>query len=584
MVRKVPMNRIFSIFVIFIVAACSTGKEVTQKTASEKERSEPIIVYTDEELAEAKSLYIRGMTAFEMQDYNDALDLLTMAYIKTPNHAGINYALADAYMYVGDFVNAAYYAKHAVDIDSENVWYQLKLAEIYIRAGESTQAVNILEKSIKQFPNSMEVKYLLAGTYAEQGKFLKSNEIYDEIMRITGEDPQIYFQKYRNFTRMNDDSAAAGELERILKIDPDNTAILQTLSTYFMETDQFERAISMFEEALERNPLQTDVKINLADVYIRLDDWENAGSLLLDVFDDPDVSVDGKLELVQFVMSRYVRDQGNETLKEITSEAVYRFSSDYPDDVNAQAMAADFFLLIDDEERAIEKLEETLRLMPYNDQAWRQLFQMYFMQSMYDEIIAKSDEIEEYVPDDVFIRFFIGNAFSITGDHLTAIEWLKLASEAPARSNFKSIVFGSLADTYQSTDNWDKAQEAYNESLQLDPDNATALNNYAYYLSVRNERLEEAYEMSKRSLEFEPENSSFLDTLGWIYYKKGDYENARKYIEASIENGGTSATILEHMGDVYDKLGYSEKAANYWNQALEADPERDYLRERLELN
>jgi tetratricopeptide (TPR) repeat protein len=186
-----------------------------------------------------------------------------------------------------------------------------------------------------------------------------------------------------------------------------------------------------------------------------------------------------------------------------------------------------------------------------------------------------------WVPEDAFIRFFIGVAYSARDQNGQAIAWLTLASEAPARPAFKSVVFGVLGDTHQGMENWPDAVAAYDRALSLDPDNSTALNNYAYFMSLRRERLEEAYVMSRRSVELVPDNPSYLDTLGWIYYKKGDYENARKYIASSIDNGGSSATILEHMGDVLDKLGDQNGAREWWEKAFDRDPERTYLLERI---
>lgn len=575
------MQRLIALFLLTFLAACSTSQKVNDSTPSERQASEPIIIYSDQEIADAKQFFIRGTTAFEMQDYEEALDLLTMAYIKLPNHAGVNYALADAYMYQSDFTNAAYYAKEAIAIDRTNKHYHVKLAEIHLRAREGQAAVKALEEALALFPNDLELNYLLAGIYTETGEYEKSNAIYDKILSISGDDPQVYFQKYRNFSLMENEEAASDQLLKMYEIDPTNTAILQTLSASYLENEEYDKAIELFEIALEQNPLQIDLKLTLADIYTRKDEWSKARGLLLDIFDDPTVHADVKSELVQFIMARFLRDQENTELGSFASEVVERFASENPENSDAQALAADFFLLIDDEPRAMEKLREAVRLMPYNEPAWRQLLQLYFTSEMYQEIIEIADKVEEYVPEDAFIRFFIGNAYGIQGSYADAIVWLKLAAEAPARGNFKSIVFGSLGDNYQSADDWANAKKSYEESIRLDPENATSLNNYAYYLSVRNENLEEAYEMSQRSITFQPENSSFLDTLGWIYYKLEDYENASKYIQLSIENGGSSATILEHMGDVYEKLGKKDEAREWWEKAYNIDPERGYLRDRI---
>jgi uncharacterized protein HemY len=81
-----------------------------------------------------------------------------------------------------------------------------------------------------------------------------------------------------------------------------------------------------------------------------------------------------------------------------------------------------------------------------------------------------------------------------------------------------------------------------------------------------------------------PGNPAFLDTLGWIYFKKGDYEKAREHIAASIDTGQASATVMEHMGDVYEKLGDMDEARNWWQQALDRDDTREHLREKLDAN
>src|SRR4029453_4007233 len=83
--------------------------------------------------------------------------------------------------------------------------------------------------------------------------------------------------------------------------------------------------------------------------------------------------------------------------------------------------------------------------------------------------------------------------------------------------------------------------------LSLDPDNATALNNLGYFLTERNERLEEALEYIKRAVNIDPTNGSFLDSLGWAYFKLGKLDQAQKYLEDSIVYDRRSATVYEHL-------------------------------------
>ncbi len=578
------LRNITAAVILLLVLGCSSSKNASGPDNQESTTSRTIIQYTEQELAEARETYIRGIAAFEMQEYNKALDLLTMAYIKLPDHAGVNFAMADAYMYVADFVNAAYYGSRAVNLDPRNVHYHLKLAEIYIRDGKNTLAIDALENARNYFPNATEILFLLAATYSEQARFVESNAMYDRILSLAGPDIQIYYQKFRNYNMMEDLDSSIKTLEIIYKLDTSNMSALQTLGSLYLENNLPDEALRVYEEALEANPRSPEIKMSLIDFYMRKGDLEKGAELLFEVVQDPLVNNSVKAELIQFLFAVFSQNRDNEGFADQAAAVIEYYAEGNPEDPGAQALAAEFFMLTDDTEMALLKLQETVRLMPENDAAWRQLLQMLYTQSEFDQLIEISEEAEKWVPEDAFIRFFVGNAYSITKDYEKAILWLKKAAEAPSRSNFRSIIFGSLGDTYQSADNWDEAQKAYAESIRLNEDNAVALNNYAYYLSVRNERIEDAYEMSKRSLEHEPTNPSFLDTLGWIYFKKGNYNKAYEYVKASIENGSTSATVFEHMGDIYEKLGDSENAREWWTRSFETDPERIYLLKKIETN
>ena len=118
--------------------------------------------------------------------------------------------------------------------------------------------------------------------------------------------------------------------------------------------------------------------------------------------------------------------------------------------------------------------------------------------------------------------------------------------------------------------------------MEIDASNALVLNNYAYYLAVRGEQMEKAEEMSKKSLEKEPENASYLDTYGYILFKNGKYEEAEKYIKKSLDKEPESGEINEHYGDVQYKLGNKEAAMDYWKKAKKYGSEGEDLKKKIE--
>jgi tetratricopeptide (TPR) repeat protein len=115
--------------------------------------------------------------------------------------------------------------------------------------------------------------------------------------------------------------------------------------------------------------------------------------------------------------------------------------------------------------------------------------------------------------------------------------------------------------------NYDQAEIEFKKVLAQDPQNGEALNYYGYMLAERGVRLAEAVSMIQRSLQEDPANGAFLDSLGWAYYKQNQLGEARKYLEQAISRTPHDPTVLGHLGDVYDKMGETERAAQLWERA-----------------
>jgi Tfp pilus assembly protein PilF len=144
-------------------------------------------------------------------------------------------------------------------------------------------------------------------------------------------------------------------------------------------------------------------------------------------------------------------------------------------------------------------------------------------------------------------------------------------------------MYASLGDAYNSNKEYANADKSFDNALKLNSENATVLNNYAYYLSVRNERLEDAAKFSEKSLQIRPGEATFLDTYGWIFYQQSKFEKAKELIQQAIEKNGkdADATLYEHLGDVYFKLNDLNKAVENWGKGLEKDPQNEHLQFKI---
>jgi tetratricopeptide (TPR) repeat protein len=139
-----------------------------------------------------------------------------------------------------------------------------------------------------------------------------------------------------------------------------------------------------------------------------------------------------------------------------------------------------------------------------------------------------------------------------------------------------------LGDAYNSVKNYDKSEAYYTKALDIEPQNTYVLNNYSYYLSVRKVKLDKARDMAKLANTIEPNNATYEDTYGWIFYIMGDYANAKTWIEKALSHGGDEdGTVLEHYGDVMYKLGDTAKALEYWKKAKEKTGATDLIDRKI---
>ena len=569
-------------FALALFLAAMGTMEILQ--AQQVRPDPPAKELTAEEKAKGRTLFMRGITEFELENYEEAITYLTEAIQFMEPSSGVYYSLSEAYFNTGDMVNAAQYGAEAVKLEPGNKWYRLNLVDIYKSAGRNQATLDELEKTLEYHPNDLDILYMLAQEQANQGHHLKSNETYNEIRRRTGPDFNLLYQKYRNFYALGMRDSTITTLEQMREYEPDNMATLKALSQLYLEDDDKASALKVLEDALDRNPRDPETILAMSDIHAAGEEWDEAGKLLETLVADDLINPDIKAEVVQYLVARFQRDPSSEPLRRNASRLVDLLNEKHNDYGLGHALAADFYILAGDNEKTIAALNKTTELMPENEMAWQRRVQILFGEGLYEEAINAGIEGDQMIPDDVYILFFTGLAYSMNDQKQEALGWLERAADVPARRELRSDIHGTIGDTYSALDNWPEAEKAYDRALQFNSENDVALNNYAYYLSVRGLRLDDAMDMAKRAVEMRPGNPAFLDTLGWIYFKKGDYENAREHIAASIDTGQASATVMEHMGDVYEKLGDMDEARNWWQQALDSDGTRHHLREKLDAN
>ncbi len=566
----------FLLFLAICVTTSALAPVVTYAQVSAQQR------YYNE--IAAREDYIKGLAAFELGDYELALQLLNKAYVNIPSEAALSFALAETYQRMNDLVKASMYAKEAVELEPKNKWYRLKLADIYSQTGQNDATLRVLRELIETNPNDLNALTALASTQSKQKKFLDANRTLDRILRLGGENWMIYYEKFQNFNALEMRDSSISMLRKMQEMEPENLVTLQILSQFYADSDDTESAKSVLMNALEVNKRDPETMLMLADVYISEAKWDSAGALVVAFVSDTLVSPYDKLPFVDHLIKVYRSDPSNDILGRVMVDIVDSYAGAHPLFGPAHAYAAELYIELNQTDKAVEALDKTVKLMPANEQAWQERIRLHLVAERYDMALKAGLEADEMMPDNPFIQYLLGNAYYLNSQSDQAVIWLQRASSLPARNEFKSVIYTSLGDSYNAMRDFEKADAAFQKSIELNPNNDITLNNFAYSLSNRGDQslLQKAKEMADNALKSSPDNPSYLDTAGWIYYRLGDYRKARELVGKSLELNPNSAEVLEHMGDIMDKLGDKTAARSYWKRALDKDSSRSHLGDKIE--
>jgi tetratricopeptide (TPR) repeat protein len=169
---------------------------------------------------------------------------------------------------------------------------------------------------------------------------------------------------------------------------------------------------------------------------------------------------------------------------------------------------------------------------------------------------------------DINNYLMISGLYSQAKQGAKAVDAAQTALTLAQSEELKQVVMLTLATAQNEAGDFKASEKTLRDIIGKTPENATALNNLGYFLAERGEKLDEALQMTQKAVKIQPENPSFLDSLGWVYFKMGNYDEAEKHLKEANRRDPSSATALDHLGDVYAKQGKLDLARVNWQKAL----------------
>ncbi len=510
---------------------------------------------------------VQGNTAEAILDYQEALRL-------EPN-AAIYDALAKAYSSLGKHARAAEAGREAVRLEPTNTRYRQDLASVYINAMQPEKAIHEFEEVVRIDSNATIAWYNLARLQQAQ-RPLRALEIYHRLLDQQGDDWDILLQCATIYGSLGRFSEEAGMLQRMLALDPSNRALQRQLAETYAKAGKIDDAVRILESLVEQDQKDPESAAALADVYLEQKKYDKAVSLyeriLAQGVDNPEV----KLRIGIGLFGQSDRDS---TLLPRARRVFEEVRTALPNDWRAYWYLGAIAAGEKNDSLAADNFARVTSLASWNADAWWFLGTNYFDHGQYDRVIDVMERAQKAVPRDARVYLLMGLAYSRMGRSADAIGMLEKSYQInPNDMNTLS----SLALEYESAKRYDDAYRIYDEALKIDSTSALILNNYGYSLAERGLQLERALAMAQKAVAAEPDNPSYLDTLGWVYFQLGRYADAKEYIEKAAAHDQASSVVHEHLGDVYFKLGNKEKAVDCWKQASSLDPKNDAARLKAE--
>ena len=528
--------------------------------------------------------FLEAMRMKEKNEYDAAFGLLQHCLDINSNASSALYEISQYYMFLRQVPQGQAALEQAVAYAPDNFWYSQGLVGLYQQQNELDKAVTLLEKMVTRFPLKQEPLFNLLDIYSRQEKYNDVISTLNRLEKRLGKNEQLSMEKFRIYLQMKDDKKAFQEIESLVQEYPMDMRYQVILGDVYLQNGRKQEAYDAYQKVLAVEPDNPMALFSMASYYEQTGQKELYQQQLDTLLLNKKVASDTKISVMRQVIVENEQSSAKDSTQVI---ALFdRMMEQDMDDPQIPMLYSQYLLSKNMEQEAVPVLEQVVNLDPANKAARLMLVSAAMKKEDHKQIIKVCEPGIEATPDALELYYYLAIAYhqaeqtdSVLSVCSRALEHVTADTRKEVISDFYSI----MGDVYHTKQQMAEAYAAYDSSLVYNPSNIGALNNYAYYLSVERRDLDKAEEMSYKTVKAEPNNSTYLDTYAWILFEKGNYAEARIYIDNALKNDGEkSDVIVVHCGDIYFMTGDVEGALKYWKKALEMGSESKTLKRKIE--
>lgn len=528
--------------------------------------------FAQEDIRKNATFFSKGLECKYKEDVQGAIVNFEAALKAMPNDAASMFELSEQYVRAGRMDDGFAMSKKAAELDPENKWYQKRLAMFYRNNEQLDEYANIYEQLTAKYPDDINMLSDLLEVYLVTENYKKALEKLDLLEKQAGFSDLVSEQRIEIYKRQGNTKKMIAELEKLIANNPENTRYYHILAKAYTDNGKEKEAIKLYNRIKEIDPNDQYINISLLEYYEKKGDMDRAFEELIAAINNKNLDFTTKANIYEYWFNKF------EDAKNIDQQALragQAFVDAYPDNQLGYLILASYYIKGNEFEPCKAMAKKALEFDRSNYGAWQYLVLCEAPLMEFDSLKKHSLEALRYYPTQPVFYWFAGVSHAYAKQDEEAIVYFekgrKFVTDKKLLADFDSY----LGDLYHSVGEVEKAFDAYERVLRVDPDNALVLNNFAYYLSLRKERLDEAKAMAQHAVELEPESAIYLDSYAWVLYELGEYQAAEKQMEKAIRLlANPDKTYYEHYADILEKVNKPDKAEEYRNKAKNPDNEQ----------
>ena len=550
-------------FIIFtvIAAACYAQNKAGQGGA--------IIIaakpMTANDSSMVKQLFFTALREKTMDNNKLASEIFNRVLQIDPTNDATMFELANLEKAQNNYPAMQNLLERAVTVNPDNEWYWVSLADSYEKTNDLAKLENVFNELIRLNPSRPDYYYDKANALFLQKRYDEALAMYDKVEQITGSSEDLLLNRQKIYIRQGNVKKAASSIEELIAANPAQVRYYLLLAEIYNSNNLNDKALAALQKAKSIEPNNGLIHLALSDIYREKNNIDASFNELEVAFGITDLDIDHKIKIILGYVPKFPDAGARASALELSRI----LTTAHPNDSKAFAIYGDMLLQNNKMQDAKTAYKKALSINGQSYQVQEQLVRIDLGENNIDAAIKDGENALSFFPNQAWMNYMVGMAWQQKGNYHKAVSYLRTAADLETEDkDLLSQTFSALGDCYHSLGDNKASDAAYDKAIAINPDNAFTLNNYAYYLSLRNERLQNAAQMSKHSNDVQPNTASFEDTYAWILFKQKNYAEAKLWIERSLLHDKDNSPVkTEHYGDILFFLGNTDAALQNWVKA-----------------